>query len=78
MSEEIKVKKPGFLTEEELVDTLIYLDGLRESGEVNMFGAGAYLEAWFAFTKRESSIILKYWIKTFDSRQKALQDAEDG
>ena len=49
---------------------LEYLDGLRESGVTNMFGAGAYLEKEFNLSQREARAILSYWMKTFgdDSR----------
>ena len=47
---------------------LIYLDALRESGETNMFGAGAYLQAHFGFDKHEARDVLGYWMDTFSDR----------
>ena len=54
---------------------LEYLDGLRESGRVNMFGAAMYLRNFAEFdlmelTKTESRDILTYWMKTFEERHK--------
>ena len=43
----------------------MYLDGLRESGVVNMFGAGQYLQEAFGLEKREARAILKEWMKTY-------------
>ena len=47
---------------------LEYLDELRESGEINMFGAGSYLQDEFDLSKTESSEILMYWIRTYEDR----------
>lgn len=60
------VVKPEFVTEEHLV----YLDDLRKSGVVNMFGADQYLRDEFGFTKQNASAILKYWMETFSERNK--------
>ena len=40
-----------------------YLDELRDSGEINMFGAGAYLEAEFGIDRREAKKILMAWMQ---------------
>ena len=45
-----------------------YLDELRASGDTNMYGAGAYLEAEFDLEKKESADILTDWMKTFGER----------
>lgn len=45
-----------------------YLDGLRESGGTNMFGAGRYLEAQFGLDSREAKDILIDWMRTFSER----------
>jgi hypothetical protein len=42
-----------------------FLDNLRESGEVNMFGARPYLMAEFGLDKKEAGEILSEWMKTF-------------
>ena len=48
---------------------LTYLDGLRESGITNMWGAGPFLERAFpTLSKEEASNILFYWMKTFSER----------
>ncbi len=45
-----------------------YLDELRASGDTNMYGAGAYLEAEFDLEKKESANILTDWMDTFSER----------
>ena len=47
---------------------LEYLDELRESGEVNMFGAAPYLEEEFELPPEDAKKILKYWMGTFGER----------
>ncbi len=58
-------KKPKFIKEAHLE----YLDELRESGKINMFGARPYLMCGFPnITKEEAYKILVYWGKTFGDR----------
>ena len=57
--------RPEIVTEEHLE----YLDGLRQSGVVNMFGAPAYVEGDFGVSKREAREITSYWMATFEERQ---------
>ena len=46
-----------------------YLDGLRESGETNMFGAGPYLREEFdELNKMDASTVLVTWMKTFSDK----------
>ena len=45
-----------------------YLDALRESGVVNMFGAGAYLEDQFGLSKSEARTILIAWMEQYKSK----------
>ena len=45
-----------------------YLDRLRESGIVNMFGAGEYIETEFDLTKQDAKEILLDWMRTFAER----------
>lgn len=46
-----------------------FLDNLRESGEVNMFGVRPYLAEEFSeLSKEELSKILSSWMDTFDER----------
>lgn len=40
-----------------------YLDKLRESGKINMFGAGAYLQMEFGMDKLAARKVLKAWMK---------------
>ena len=47
---------------------LEYLDGLRESGETNMFGAGPYLVAEFGLSGKEAQDVLVHWMNTFAER----------
>lgn len=63
MSTEIETR-PEVATDE----VLEYLDDLRDSGETNMFGAGAYLEASFGYKRDEARAALLYWMHTFGDR----------
>ena len=48
---------------------LEYLDWLRESGQTNMFGAGAYIVRKFDELNRcDAGIVLTYWMHTFEQR----------
>jgi hypothetical protein len=42
-----------------------YLDELRESGETNMFGAGAYVEREFGISREEAKTFVLYWMENF-------------
>jgi hypothetical protein len=57
--------RPEFVTEEHLQ----FLDQLRESGEINMFGAAPYLAEFFDLTQQEARKVLAYWMQTFSSRK---------
>ena len=46
-----------------------YLDDLRESGCVNMFGSGAYLQEVFGLTRYEAKDVVLEWMKTFGERK---------
>ncbi len=50
-------------SEKEMFD---YLNSLRESGAVNMFGARPYLAEQFELSKSESSYVLQKWMKNFN------------
>ncbi len=63
------VLKPNGLTDEHLE----YLDDLRESGVTNMFGAAPYLESEFDIDLSVARSYLSYWMKTFSSRQAAVE-----
>ena len=47
---------------------LKFLDDLRESGVVNMFGSSSYLEDTFDLTRREAGYILQQWMETYGQR----------
>jgi hypothetical protein len=51
----------------------VYLDDIRESGDINMFGAGPYLQDAFGLSRYEARDILVEWMVTFVERQKAKQ-----
>lgn len=53
---------------EKLEDYLLYLDGLRDSGITNMFGAAEYLEEEFDVSRKEARNVLFYWMDTFEER----------
>ena len=58
------MERPEVVTE----DHLLYLDDLRESGETNMFGAGAYVESEFDMNRKDASVVVGYWMRTFSER----------
>jgi hypothetical protein len=59
------MKKPKKLTG----DHLVFLDELRASGDMNMYGARAYLmEEFSELSKKEAGEILSYWMETFSER----------
>ena len=57
-----KKRKKGSIMNNEYYE---YLDDLRESGVVNMFGAGAYLEHQFGLSRYEAKDILIAWMKQY-------------
>ena len=48
---------------------LTYLDNLRESGIVNMFGAVGYIRSEFDLSKTDATDVLTHWMKTFVERR---------
>ena len=42
-----------------------FLDDLRESGDINMYGAAGVLVGGFDITKQEAREILSAWMKQF-------------
>ncbi len=63
------ITKPDFCSGDELQNMLYFLDGLRESGATNMFGAAPYLVDEFDLTKSEARTIVIYWMETFAERR---------
>jgi len=43
-----------------------FLDALRESGEINMFGAARPLARAFDLTREKATDVLREWMRTFD------------
>lgn len=49
-----------------------FLDGLRESGKVNMFGASVVLlQIWPELGEEKAKKVLVDWMKTFGEREEA-------
>jgi len=46
----------------------LFLDKLRESGSINMFGAAPYVSEAFGVDKYEARDLVKNWMQTFDER----------
>jgi len=46
-----------------------YLDDLRESGQVNMFGSGTYLQSAFGLSRYEAKDVVLEWMKIFGERK---------
>lgn len=60
-----QTKTPAALSEAHLE----YLDDLRESGEVNMFGARPYLMREFPYLSGDEALaICVHWARTFSQR----------
>lgn len=49
-------------------EMFVYLDNIRETGKINMFGAGPYLQDAFDLSRYEAKDILLEWIDTFSER----------
>jgi hypothetical protein len=65
--------RPEFVTDEHLQ----FLDELRESGEINMFGAAPYIADLFEIPMQQARKVLTYWMRTFTARkQKAAPQTE--
>lgn len=47
-----------------------YLESLRSSGVVNMYGAAPHLTAAFAIDKREARTVLDDWMTRYDELSK--------
>ena len=46
-------------------DIFDFLDDLRESGDINMFGAGPVLQEVFDLSRNEARAVLSDWMKQF-------------
>ena len=45
-----------------------FLDNLRESGAINMFGAGTYVQDAFGLDRWEARDLVLEWMETFSTR----------
>lgn len=64
--EKVTTERPEVVLDEHLE----YLDELRESGQVNMFGAQRFLRDDFGLEPRAAVVILRYWMDTFAERHR--------
>ena len=48
----------------------VYLDAVRETGTINMFGAAPLIAETFGVERREAQQYLKNWMQTFAERHK--------
>ena len=48
----------------------VFLNNLRETGAINMFGAATYVAETFDVSKKEARDLLKNWMETFAERHK--------
>ncbi len=53
------------LDQSERADVFDFLEGLRESGKTNMFGAAPYLQEAFGHTKQTAQAWLSAWMKSY-------------
>lgn len=53
------------MTNEQRPAAFLFLDRLRESGSINMFGAAPYLAEAFGLSKREAREVLRQWMESF-------------
>jgi aryl-alcohol dehydrogenase-like predicted oxidoreductase len=56
---------------EQLVEAFEYLDDLRESGAVNMFGASSYVAEDLGHDKRTARDLVSAWMKSYDGKTSA-------
>jgi len=48
----------------------VFLDSIRESGAINMFGAAPYVAEAFGVSRNEAKDLVKNWMQTFAERHK--------
>lgn len=65
-----KYPKVAEMDEEEIDEFLFYLDELRESGVINMFGAVPYIAVNFKYDDMTAKECLLFWMDTFSKRHK--------
>ncbi len=62
---------------EELIEHFSFLDALRESGAVNMFGAGPILQKEMGLDRKTAKAATLAWMKTFDGQRSPQERAEE-
>lgn len=55
----------------------IFLDNIRESGKINMFGAVPYLQDAFSLNRHDARDILFEWISIFAERKLAKVEKQN-
>ena len=45
-----------------------FLDGMRDWGGINMYGAGPHIQEAFGVSRQEARNLLSEWMKTFSER----------
>lgn len=55
------------LDQSERADVFDFLEGLRESGETNMFGATPYLQEAFGHTEHTAQAWLSAWMDSYST-----------
>ena len=74
MDKEIQARNARFIEERHFR----FLDRLRESGSINMFGAPSVLKEEFGMSKAEATGVFVRWTKAFAGRQEeARKKAKD-
>lgn len=63
------------MTPERLGYMFDFLDGLRASGKVNMFGARPYLSEAFMIGSADASLVLTAWMGTYGEAESAQERA---
>jgi len=58
------IKRPEVVED----DHLKYLDSLRNTGKVNMFGAGPYIQEAFDMDAATAATVVVYWMQSFKER----------
>ena len=51
----------------------LFLNALRRTGEVNMFGAAPWLEDYFLLDRREAKKVLMAWMQWADNNPSNLE-----
>ena len=54
-------------------EKFLFLNALRRTGEVNMFGAGSWLEDYFLLDRREAKKVLVAWMQWADNNPSNLE-----